>query len=66
MSWIEINDYHINMDQVRSFWWKREDAFTANLYLEYGNGEVIAFKDGWQLLYHRACQATGQKMIRGE
>lgn len=61
MAWIEDNGVHINMDLVRSFWWKREDTLKATLYLEYGNGEVVTIKDDLQQKYWHACHATGQK-----
>lgn len=61
MAWIEVKGVHINLDLVRSFWWKREDALNATLYLEYGNGEVVTIKDNLQDKYILACHATGQK-----
>ena len=64
MAWIENNGVHINMDWVRSFWWKREDTLNATLYLDYGNGEVVTIKDNFQQKYWDACHATGQKMSK--
>ena len=61
MAWIEYNGIHINLDLVRAFWWKREDALKATMYLEYGNGEVVTIKDDFQHKYWDACHATGQK-----
>lgn len=59
---IEYNGVHINLDWVRSFWWKRENTLNANLYLDYGNGEVVTIKDNFQEKYWDACHAAGQKL----
>lgn len=59
MAWIKHDGLAINLDRVQTFWWEREDAFCAHLYLRYGPDNVVKIEDEFMILYQGALLACG-------